>query len=383
MNLLTEKRFNVHICGAYLKFATEEHLDAVKSQATKAGATFCNMQFPKNSYSDSNYGKKTIFGSKTLNSKHRFIKHFEKMDSAALFIQEPYIENYPDWFSSLATEVNLAYAGYSLNLVDYFPGQYGSSLIKNSKYLLAGSHNEYIGYQKCSSQKSNVLLSGNPLMFKLREQIQLMGTKKHNHNILLWAPHWIQEWEDSKNGFARWEIALNVIHKFVVKNPECLLILRPHPILRIAIQGYLNPRHKIVSNEVRKTQDTNSFKDLLSRFAQLIRLPNVNMSSASMIEDVLRADYLITEGISIIGYWATTGKPIAVLRDQNSPTFNEDGSNLLSAMEQIGDADLLSEWLKLNFKKEQTRNNDDMVEISRIVHPTFQDSPLELLLKTL
>jgi hypothetical protein len=107
------------------------------------------------------------------------------------------------------------------------------------------------------------------------------------------------------------------------------------------------------------------------------------MSSASMIDDVLRADYLITEGISIIGYWATTGKPIAVLRDPNSPTFNEDGNNLLSAMEQIGDADLLSEWLKLNFKKEQTRNNDDMVEISRIVHPTFQDSPLELLLKTL
>ena len=380
---LSKKSLGPHLCGAYLKFATKEHLDAVKSQAAKVDATFCNLQFPKNSYSDLNYAGKKLIDLHKYNSSASCSRHFKKTGSSALFVQSPYMEHYPEWFLSLISEVNFAYAGYSLNLVDYFPGQYGSPFIKNSKYLLAGSHNEYIGYQKHSNQNSHVLLTGNPLMYNLRERIKLSGSRENPPHILLWAPHWIQEWETSNNGFARWDIALDLIHQFALKNPENLVIFRPHPILRVAIQGYLNPNLKIKNNEVIKTQAKDSFKNLLFRFGLLLNLQNVEMSRESMIEDVLRANYLITEGVSIIGYWATTGKPIVVLRDESSPEFNEDGKTLLSAIAQVGDTDSLREWLKEIHQKERNIPNCDLIEISQTVHPTFQQSPAKIMLENL
>jgi hypothetical protein len=100
-----------------------------------------------------------------------------------------------------------------------------------------------------------------------------------------------------------------------------------------------------------------------------------------MIEDVMRSDFLITEGVSIIGYWAATGKPLVVLRDADSPTFNDDGNKLLSGIEQIEDAKSLFEWLKKSYTEEHVKTNFNLIEISQTVHPTFKESPIEMMLR--
>jgi hypothetical protein len=261
----SQKRSEFHLCGAYIKSATQEHLDAIKIQTTNAGSFFCNLQFPKNKYSDMNYSNTGRFQSNVYNFEHTFIRHITRMKSKALFIQEPYKDFYPAWFSKQITEVDFAYAGYSLSLVDYFPGQYGSDLIKNSKYLLAGSENEYVGYQKNASHKSNVMLTGNPLMYNLRESLKFTNSQTNKSKVILWAPHWIQEWENSENGFARWDTALDLLNSFLSKNSDCSLIFRPHPILRIAIQEKIKVDKRKTNNEVLKTKESKKFQQTLSR----------------------------------------------------------------------------------------------------------------------
>ena len=371
----------IHVCGAYLAFATREHLAALAGESDRREIKFCQANFPDTSFSDNKFKSGKFSLLRTHQTKTSLLKHIEKTESRAIFIQSPYLDHYPDWFLDLHESVNLAYGGYSLSLVDYFEGQYGSQLVKNSKYLLAGSHDEYKNYMKHASKDSVVVLTGNPLMYTLRKRMESISNPRKVNQILLWAPHWIEKWETNGKGFARWDTAFQAVLAFAEQNFDKKVIVRPHPLLHNIIDAYLNHNSEILNRESRDAALSDSVTEILPKMKKLLDLRNVELSKASMMEDVLSADMLITEGVSIIGYWAATGKPILVLRDSLSPNFNTEGEQLLFATEQASDAADILDWIRRTSSLPPTKLNRELIELSQTLHPTFKASPIDLVAK--
>ncbi len=105
---------------------------------------------------------------------------------------------------------------------------------------------------------------------------------------------------------------------------------------------------------------------------------SVQLSGSSLAEDVLRSSHLLTEGVSIIAYWATTGKPILVITDDESPQFNSDGKRLLDQIEKAKNEFEISNWLaNQNFVSESEKSNS-LIDISYQLHPTFRESPAQM-----
>jgi len=371
----------IHLCRANLAFATREHLEALAFGCNKKEVKLCQANFPDTTFSDRRFKKSKFSLLGNYKTRDAFLKHVERSKSKAIFLQSPYVDHYPDWFLDLHDSVNLAYSGYSLSLVDYFEGQYGSHLVRNSKYLLAGSNDEYRNYVKYGSKNSIVVLTGNPLMYTLRRRMALNSNSRTENQTLLWAPHWIEKWETNGKGFARWEAAFQSILIFAEKNTDKRVIVRPHPLLRNIIDAYLNANSEILNRESRNAALSDSVKEILPKMKTLLELRNVELSNASMMEDVLFADILITEGVSIIGYWAATGKPILVLRDSLSPNFNVEGQQLLLATEQASDQVDILDWIRRTISLPPTQLNRELIELSQTLHPTFKTSPIDLMTK--
>ena len=366
-----------HICGAYLSFATQEHMDALKIQGKSIGIKFCKSRFQRNEFSDAKYGTSRFNLNKPYVSKESLISHFLTTKSEAMFLQSPYPEHYPGWFEGLDREISFAYAGYAIFLNDYYPGTYGSSIVQKSKYLLASSQDELNGYRAVAPSDAVVLLTGNPLMFQLRKKIAENQERSKRSVRILWAPHWTKSWIDSSEGFGRWEVGLEAIHIFARKNPDKEIVFRPHPLLRAAIAVELGEEKSLKNRESIKTSDSLSFKIFIEGLREFFKLKNVKMSKHTMLQDVYRSDLLITEGISIIAYWATTGKPILVLRDSRSPKFSTEGELLLTKIEQTDNAAQILSWL--NSRSTFTDVNRELIALSESIHPTFNKSPLEMI----
>jgi hypothetical protein len=366
-----------HVCGAYLSFATQEHMDALKIQGKLFGIKLCKSTFQSNDFSDAKYRTSRLNLNKPYASKELLTSHFLTTKSKAMFLQSPYAEHYPDWLNGLDREISFAYAGYAIFLADYYPGTYGSSIVRNSRYLLAGSQDELNGYRAVAQKDAVVLLTGNPLMFQLRKKIAENQEHPKRSVRILWAPHWTKSWIDSSEGFGRWEIALEAIHIFARKNPNKEIVFRPHPLLRAAIEAELGKEKTLKNRESIKTSESHSFKTFMIELRKFFKLKNVKMSKNTMLQDVYHSDLLVTEGVSIIAYWATTGKPILVLRDSKSPNFNPEGELLLAKIEQADDAAQILTWL--NSRSTSMDVDRELIALSNTIHPTFDKSPLEMI----
>ncbi len=366
-----------HICGAYLSAATLEHMDALKTQCSNSKIEFCKATFPNNTFSDSNYVSSRLTFTKPYKSRQSLISHYSDSKSRSMFLQSPYQEHYPDWFENLHTEISFAYSGYSINLADYYPGTYGSTIVRNSRFLLAGSQDELNGYMTVARPDAIVQLTGNPLLFQLRKMIIENKNRPEKQMRILWAPHWTNSWQDSTDGLARWDIALEAIYTFANKNSDKEIVFRPHPLLRAAIEAEIGKEKILKNRESIKTQQSDYFRAFVEQLKGFLQLKNVKISKNTMLQDVYQSDLLVTEGLSIIAYWATTGKPILVLRDDRSPKFNAEGEELLTIIDQ---ANLVAEtlsWLDLHSTTRKT--NKALVDLSHNIHPTFNKSPLELI----
>jgi hypothetical protein len=366
-----------HVCGAYLSSATLEHMDALKIQGLNSGIKFCKATFPSNTFSDSNYRMSKLAFTKPYESRQSLISHFSDSKSQSMFLQSPYEEHYPDWFENMHTEIPFAYSGYSINLADYYPGTYGSSIVRNSRFLLAGSQDELNGYTTVARADAIVQLTGNPLLFELRKMINQNKNRPKKPMRILWAPHWTTSWQDSTEGLARWDIALEAIHTFANMNLDKEIVFRPHPLLRAAIEAELGKEKILKHRESIKTQQSEYFMVFVAQLREFLQLKNVKTSKNTMLQDVYQSDLLVTEGLSIIAYWATTGKPILVLRDDRSPKFNAEGEELLTTVDQTNLVAEALSWLDLHSTSRKI--NKARVDLSHNIHPTFDKSPLELI----
>ena len=118
----------------------------------------------------------------------------------------------------------------------------------------------------------------------------------------------------------------------------------------------------------------------LDLFQKLLSLSNVRLSRDSLPNDILSSDALLTEGVSIIGYWASTGKPMAVYRDENSPEFGANGKLLLEQVTKVANPSEILVWLNDITKVESNELNEKLMELAQRIFPTFEHSPIQIVL---
>ena len=367
-----------HFCLNIFNDITYEHQNIIACQLQRLNLNYCRFELPKNFFSsieDLALGEKN---NASYNQKKTLLRHLKDTKSTAIFLQVPYPEYYPSWFNSISKKLNLAYAGYGISLSDYVEGQFNTELIRNSKFLLANSNYDFEGYNKIESDKAKIILTGNPMLYELRNHLsQISSEVQKKSMILLWAPHWSQRWLKDKRGFARWQVCIDPIFKFASLNPNIKIIVRPHPILREAIIGEQLGR-TIFNRESLKSWNEDVSPSDKAKLLELFSLKNVSLSDNTMIQDIIESTHLLTEGVSILAYWSATGKPMLLIRDDESPKFNVEGEQLTNKMLQAQSSNEISEWLNTSMKKSNLEFNLELQELNRNIYPDLEKSPIEI-----
>jgi hypothetical protein len=275
----------------------------------------------------------------------------------------------------------LAYSGYGLPLSNWEYGQFSTPLILNTKLLMAGSTHELEGYSKAKKENQLIVFTGNPLMWSLRRELKSYSKARINQTQFLWAPHWSQNWFEESRGFSRWRESLEAVQKFALLNINVKVVIRPHPILLAALRKSKVNENIIIKREVASITKLENHETYFNAFTELTNLPNVELSSSTLIEDIINSDILLTEGISIIGYWSATGKPISVYRDSESPQFNELGRQLLNHINIVKNSTEIHKWLSSQVEDRTTKIDLKLVQMGNQIFPTFEESPLSIALK--
>lgn len=149
--------------------------------------------------------------------------------------------------------------------------------------------------------------------------------------------------------------------------------MRPHPILALALA---NAEGAKSHREAKTVIDAERDFEALGNWLGLLRLPNVRLSTSSLLSDVLRHDALLTDGVSIIGYFADTGKPLAVFRDARSPEFNQVGEGLVSTADVVADGSEVASWLDDLVSRPMTIDTRRIATM-RQLFPTPAQSPVQ------
>lgn len=365
-----------HICLSYLRSATVEHNDVLKHQWDLVNGSSCRVEFPRNAFSFETYLGKMPEAEKIYTDFNKLFNHYKHSRSLAVFLQSPYSEHYPPWFLEVSSECNFAFAGYGISLSNYVDGQFKTPLIQSSKYLLASSNYDYIGYKNNISANSQIIFTGNPLMYEIRKSLDIQKAVKGTAGLkLLWAPHWSKFWLEGSRGFARWQITLEAILEFTRSNPDTEILLRPHPILHEALKAHLEDNRHLINRESQVSVNSEIDAGHILLFKELLKHKNVSFSKSSLKDDILNSTHLVTDGVSIIAYWATTGKPMLLVNDWESPSFNEDGIRLMNEIEVASDSKEISNWLKLVTHDRNFKIHDSLINLSKSLHPTFEESP--------
>lgn len=357
-----------HICFVRPKNSTSEHAENLARQCESSGITFCFINFERPVYL------------KHLNwfFKYKFLLHMKLRKSSFIFLNTPYPDHFPKWFNQ--GNFPFAYSGYGLPMSTWEYGQFSTPLIVKTKLLMAGSTYELEGYSKAKKENQLVVFTGNPLMWTLRKDLKSYSKPRFNQTRFLWAPHWSQNWFEESRGFSRWRESLEAVQKFALLNSNVRVVIRPHPILLAALRKSKVTENTIIKREVSSITKFENHETYFNAFAELTNLPNVELSSNTLIEDIINSDFLLTEGISIIGYWSATGKPIAVYRDHDSPQFNEIGNKLLKFSDIVKNSREISNWLSIQAENKSTTKKLEQIQLVNELFPTFEKSPFSIAL---
>lgn len=367
-----------HICFSYLDLPTDEHISAMISQTQQTNLSFCAFKFQKNAFSmKSHFCTYSTFEVDEC-TESTFFSHSIDSNSRATFLQSPYPEHFPEWILANIKNFNIAYAGYGIPMSNYYDGHFRTPIIQNAKYLLASSKYELDGYLKNTSKKTQIILTGNPLLYEIRRVNENLSGLNVSNPVVLWAPHWSTEWLGGAKGFSRWNETFDVVYEFAKSNPDIRVVFRPHPILREAIWSGSRYTRSTSNREALKTRKSIFGRSINQNLRRFLELENVEFSTSNMADDVTRSSHLITEGVSIIAYWAATGKPILVLRGLDSPKFNYEGEKLISHMQISESSSETSIWLLKNVLMKTSEINMNLKTVSEEIHPTFNQSPISI-----
>jgi hypothetical protein len=365
----------LHVCLGRLEISTCDQIEVIGEHLKKAGIDFCYIGFPSNTFTMTSINFDHHRNSVKCNTLSDLEKTYACHSSAMLVLQSPYPEHYPVWLLDSSTKINFAYAGYALPLINWENGHFQTQIIKRSKYLLAANKYEYNGYRKNVGREAEVHIVGNSILYEIRKKIREDRVNDSEKTTTLWAPHWSKTWFEARSGFSRFELILPSMLQFFSERSDQNLIFRPHPILREAL---FNTSQSSISRESQFIVDRMNIFQFREELERLLSLPNVKLSQSSMLGDVMTSHQLVTDGVSMISYWASTGKPMCIVMDDLTPKFNNIGKKLTKKIKKAATPKQLNEWLS-----NVPQANKMLARKSNKIHPTFSQEPiLEFLSKS-
>ena len=350
-----------HICLASLPLNTAEHLAVLAREASDLGFEVCWLSFDSEEMSDSIGGLRE--GTTAITSRDDFVAHLESHEPVAVFLQSTYPEHYPEWFWGVSAQTSFCFAGYGALLDTWEWGHYQLPSLKLCAWLLAESEFVRDKYVEHGNDPSRVVVTGNPLMYELRRRLSGSNETPSPRRTVLWAPHWSRTWFEYKRGYSRWEEAVQAVLQAAKGAAGVDFVVRPHPLFLRQLE--------LMTKATNRDRYTTAFQELLE-------LDNVSFSTSGFVDDILRSDALLTDGIGIIAYFAATGRPMAVIQDSDSPPFNPAGQRLCRASEVVSDADEIAAWLSHMTVAPSIDISADRVALSLELYPTWTASPLSI-----
>jgi hypothetical protein len=186
--------------------------------------------------------------------------------------------------------------------------------------ILVSSKQDLQSFKSEGIPDEKLALIGNPLTFEIKYGKSLHNSKVERDSVnILWAPHWDSSWSN-------WEATLPKVMELLDSNSSYKLTFRPHPLLMPGIKGSLPKGYRAAVPEHSISVRT---------IVDFLRRENVHLSTSSLILDIQENDLLLTDGVSIIGFWYPTGKPIAVFRRLDSPQFSNQISPIVNSIDFI------------------------------------------------
>lgn len=238
-------------------------------------------------------------------------------------VQTPYLQEHfhPKFLRKLMSGENVSYTNYGLNIAGTPDYHYQLQSYKEFSNLLVSSDRDIDGFQQAGVEGNRVTQIGNPLVFEIgnRRTPTFLDKAPSQGMRVLWAPHWDANWSN-------WESTLPIFNKILHEISEISLTFRPHPGLLAGLQGRLPEGYRF--SHGKKSES-------LEQLQAFLRHDRVALSVSSLEIDCHQNDFLVTDGVSIIGFWASTGKPMAVLRRPDSPPFSPQISDLRNQLDFI------------------------------------------------
>lgn len=242
---------------------------------------------------------------------------YSKFREYKFFAQTPYIDDhYHPRTAKLFSHRSIGYLNYGINLEASNPVNFDLEIFKQFSPMLVANQFENAIFIARGAKSPNLVVTGMPGPYEvfLQNQTRVLYQLSGKPVTLLWAPHWNREW-------STWERVLPELLRFAKEKPEVRVLIRAHPLL-MQISGRTLPKGYLLS-EATSERISEELNELLSQ-------SNVQISGGTMVSDCLESDWLLTDGISIIAYWAATGRPLAVTRKLQSPEFSGFGRRLLN-----------------------------------------------------
>ena len=362
---------------ASVRSPTAEHVNVMAQQLRRLGIEPMLLDFGPSPFSLSDQDPHFGFGNsqRALLSNIKAAQEFFSGNVPTIVLyQSPYPEHYPDWLLEVSRESTQAYAGYGLPLSQWSAGHFSGPIIESCRILVASSRYEHEGYT-VEVPEATSLFAGNPLLFELRKCLSLQDTSPPRRSMqqVLWAPHWTRDAGDLPLGFASWEWTVRPIRQWATTSGQALTV-RPHPILASALLQSFDGRDLEHREAAKAVQGVS--REALAEMRALLRLPNVTLSVNSLVEDVLHHEALVTDGVSILGYWCATGKPILLTRKPLTPRFNAEGEALVALCDSAADQESIRQWLRNAGALPGDAISRDRIALSASIHPTGSNSPM-------
>lgn len=317
------RRPSKHICLAALANSTVEHLATMALQAKAEGYEVCWLDLGHQEGIPEIVLRYSGEQTETVHDARALQRHLKAHRPVAVWLHTPYPEHYPEFFWPIVETWPLAYAPYASGFPSggWDDGQFGLDTYKKCRWLLATHESMRDGYLKNGIQPERILLTGGPLMF----EVQHPSNEPDERNDLLWAPHWMEDYF-GKGSFATWRWVAPLLLAHARAHPEMSIVVRPHPFLAKAI-------------------DASAPDDVdAADYRALLGLPNVTLSQRSVVDDVLASGALLSEGMSLNVYFATTGKPLGMTRG-TIVDFPVEWQKMVDIADELRTPESVAEWL--------------------------------------
>ncbi len=306
------------------------------------------------------------FKIKVFKNNRFFLAYLQrKHSSSPIFFDTPYLSSYQlKELINMHKDFNFCYINYGLNLASTPNYHYELDDFHKFRFIFINNDHDYQSFVRANVDCNKLVYINNPIIEKLMLADQ--NKIKSKINNILWAPHFNG---DKIHGWSQLFDSIDDIYQFVKTSPSICLNIRPHPLLNLTnITKSLENHSVVIGND-----------DDQQRINNLLSLENVKISKNNLIVDILENDLLITDGVSIIGYWGATHKNMVIIGPRSLEKY---ASNYQSYIKTLYFTDsqkgALYEKLKYfaEFPEKKETRDESFIEIKKILMPNLENVKL-------